>query len=222
MNWSARRSGSLAPPLALAVSLALAAPAAALEIDFDDLAAGSDVATATLPGVSVSTALVLSETQVGILTGFPAQGKWATSGMNGLLNTLAPSITFTFDVPVTSFSIDVLSLEKDGVTLPIALEGFFDLTSLSLTEISDPALIGDSGLHEQRLTLTAPASSSFTRVTLQAVASCSGSPCISTQTSTFWLDSASFTPIPEPGTPMLLGEGFVLLAGLARGRRDRS
>jgi len=222
MDRSAHRSCALALCLALAISLAPASPAAALEIDFDDLASGSDVATATLPGVSVTTALVLSEASAAILTGFPTEGTWATSGTHGLLNTLATSITFTFDVPVTSVSIDVLSLEKDGVTLSIALEAFFDSSALSVTQISDPSLIGDSGLHEQHLTITAPTSSSFSRVTLQAADSCAGSPCISTETSTFWLDSASFTPVPEPGTTTLLGGGIAVLAGLARGRRDRS
>ncbi len=211
MNFAIRRSGSLALGLAFALLLASAAPAAAVDLDFDDLASLSDVATAALSGVSVSTTLVLSETDAASLTGFSTAGTWATSGANGLLNTLAAKITLTFSQPVTDFAIDILSLEKDGVTLQILLRGS-DGTSV----LSDTTQIGNSGFHEQRLSL----SGLFASVELGAVFPCAAPvPCFSEETTTFWVDSASFTPIPEPGTLMLLAAGLGLLARARRSRR---
>ncbi len=211
LNCAIRRSGSLALGLAFALLLASAAPAAAVDLDFDDLASLSDVASAVLPGVSVSTALVLSEADAASLTGFSTAGTWATSGANGLLNTLAAKITLTFSQPVTDFAIDILSIEKDGVTLQILLSGS-DGTSV----LSDTTQIGNSGFHEQRLSL----SGLFTSVELGAVFPCAAPlPCFSGETTTFWVDSASFTPVPEPGTLMLLGAGLGLLARSRRSRR---
>lgn len=207
MMWFARCSRARTLPLLLALSFA-AGPALAVDLDFDGLESLSDVANATLPGVSVSTALVLSETDLETLApGLATPGTFATSGSQGLLNTLASSITFTFDVPVTSFSIDILSLASDGVTLPIVLRGFGD-TPGSVT--SDILLIGDSGFHEQRLSL----SGLFSSVELSAFES--------TKTTTFWLDTASFTPVPEPGSLSLLGSGLAVLASFVRGRGRRS
>lgn len=203
--WSARCSCALLLTL-LPVFASL--PARGAEVDFDDLPTPSDVAAASLSGVSVSTALVLSEADVEALTGIPAAGTWATSGANGLLNTYAPTITFTFDVPVTSFSVDVLSIENDGVTLPVLLEAFDGVDPLASVS-SDPSLIGDSGYHEDALSLFG----FFTSVRLSVD---------STATSTFWLDSVRFTAVPEPGSLSLAGAGLALLSGYARGRGRRA
>ncbi len=203
--WSARWSAVL---LLSAFPLLASLPARATDVGFDDLPSLSDVAAASLPGVSVSTALVASESDVESLTTIPATGTFATSGVNGLLNTYAPSITFTFAVPVTSFSIDILSIESDGVTLPVLLQGFDGANPVE-SATSDPALIGDSGYHEQRLSIAGL----FTSVSLSVESSA---------TTTFWLDSAAFTPVPEPGTLALAGAGLALLSGLARGRGRRA
>jgi len=211
VTWSARGPRSLCP---LLIGLLLAAsPAGAVDVGFDDLASLSDVAAASLPGVSVSTALVLSEADAQTLTGFPTAGTWATSPANGLLNTFAPTIHFTFAVPVLSFSIDILSIENDGLTLPVALRGTpTGLNQAPVIVVSDPNQIGDSGLHEQRLSITAPAASSFFDIEVMALTLCVSGPCEATSTSSFWLDSASFTPVPEPGSLALLGAGLAALA----------
>jgi hypothetical protein len=191
--------------------LAAASPAHAASVGFDDLPDLSDAAAATLPGVSVSSAQVLSETSIGLLLGYDATGTWATSGDQGILNSLGPVITFTFAGTVASFSIDVLGIEKEGVTLPIALYGFQGET-LVASIVSDPSLIGDSGLHEQSLSLTG----AFSSVRLGALADCAGVPCFSDEGTTFFADTARFAAVPEPRALALLGLSCVLL-----GRRSR-
>jgi len=209
--------------LALALLLAAATPAAAVDVGFDDLPPLSEAAGDTMPGVAVSTALVLSEANVQTLLGFPAVGTWATSPANGLLNTYAPTIRFTFSVPVTAFSIDILSIERDGLTLPIALRGApTDLDQMPTTIVSDTGLIGDSGLHEQRLSIVAPLGGSFFDVEVMALDLCMTPACAISETTTFWLDSASFTPVPEAGTLTMLGMGLATLASALRANSRRS
>ena len=198
------------PAAVIALLFALLAPPAAdaTHVGFDDLASPSDVAIASLPGVSVSTALVLDEADLETLTGIPAAGTFATSGTNGLLNTYAPDIVFTFSVPVTSFSIDVLSISNDGVTLPVLLEAFQGAT-LEAATTSTISNVGDSGYHEETLFIAGL----FTEIRLSTDG---------VSTSSFWLDSATFTPVPEPGTAALAAAGLALLSGMARGMGRRA
>lgn len=211
--WFARAALVVPLPWLLAIVLGVA-PASAVGIDFDDLPDLSDAAAATLPGVSLSPAQVLSEESIGVLLGYAATGVWATSGSQGILNSLGPVIGFTFDVAVLAFAVDVLALDRDGITLPIALRGFQG-DSLVATVISDPAQIGDSGLHEQRLSLDGGL---FSRVEIAALTLCGEDLCVSQEGTTFFADTATFSPIPEPGT---LGMLLIGLAALSSRRSHR-
>jgi hypothetical protein len=198
-------------PLLLLLALAAAKPAPALEIGFDDLASLGDVAAATLPGgVAASSALVVSESDAALLLGVPTAGTWATSGANGLLNTLAPSIVFTFDARVAGLSVDVLSIARDGITWAIELVGY-DGDDAVASAVSDPSLLGDSGFHEATLALAG----AFTRFEVRAVAPCASGSCAVSETSTFFLDTVRV--VPEPATGALLALG---LAALAAARRE--
>ena len=197
--------------LAAALWLVAAAPARAATIDFDDLADLSDAAAAGVPVVSLSSALVLSEASVAMLLGYDAAGRWATSGSQGILNSLGPVITFSFAAPVASFAIDVLGLDKDGVTLPIGLFGYQG-DVLVASAISDPSQIGDSGLHEQTLSIAG----SFTSIRLGALVTCGAEPCFATEGSTLFADTAVFRFAPEPGVAALVALGLALAAGRNR------
>src|SRR5687767_11476606 len=101
----------LARLLALvALSLAPAAAQGVTTLDFDALVSGTAASAASFPGVSVDDALVLSEADIDFLLGFDATGTFATSGTQGIVNTLGAAITFDFDLRVRSFSVDVLGL----------------------------------------------------------------------------------------------------------------
>jgi hypothetical protein len=199
------------PLLAAALWLLAAAPARAATIDFDDLPDLSDAAAASIPGVEISNAQVLSEASVAILLGYDAAGRWATSGSQGVLNSLGPVITFSFASEVTSFSIDVLGLDKDGVTLPIGLFGYQG-DVLVASAISDPSQIGNSGLHEQTLSLVG----SFTSFRLGALLPCGAEPCFAEEGSTLFADTAVFRYAPEPGAAALLALGLAAAAGRSR------
>jgi hypothetical protein len=215
----ARRSRAVRPRLAAwlpllgaALWLLAAAPAQAADLSFDDVPDLSDAAAAAFPGVALSSAQVLSESSVSILLGYRPASGWATSGDQGILNSLGPVITFAFSVPVVSFSIDVLGLPKEDVTAPIGLFGYVG-DALVATAISNPLELGDSGLHEQRLGLAGEA---FTSVRLGALLECGPGYCFASEGGTVFADTATFAPVPEPGTLALVALG---LAALARGSR---
>jgi len=200
------------PWLAAAFWLLTASPARAASLTFDDVADLSDAAAASFPNTSLSSAQVLSEASVQVLLGYDAAGTWATSGAQGILNSLGAVITFSFAVPVVAFAIDVLGIEKDGVTLPIGLYGYVG-DVLTATAVSDPLAIGDSGLHEQRLELSG---AKFTSIRLGALVECGPTTCFSDEGSTLFADTASATAVPEPGTVALVALGLAALAGRSR------
>lgn len=211
--------GGLWVALGLAAGMLLGSgTAGAMTIDFEGLPSLSDVASASLPGVTISTALVASEADAGVLTGFDTS-KWATSDVNGLLNTYQPSITFTFGVPVTAFSVNVVGLPDGlGSHQQVLLQAYRGATLVGL-DVSDPDALGDSGLAEA---LLAVAGSSIDRVVLSAVTYSiqNGLPCFAPgDVSSFFADDASFTPVPEPGTAALVLAGLAAL-GARRARKE--
>jgi len=183
---------------------------------FDELVSGSDVAAADLTGARAGPALVLSEPDAALLTGFDTAA-WATSGDRGLLNTLAPSIEVAFDTPVVSVLADVLSLPgPTGAPLAVVLQAWSGDTLVGL-DISNLALLGESGRPEDTLGVAEDAG--ITRISLFAGIPCEGMLCFEKgPTSSFWVDTVRFRSVPEPATILLLTVGF---AGLGRGRPRR-
>ncbi|MDJ0786016.1 MAG: hypothetical protein QNK05_04370 [Myxococcota bacterium] len=208
--------------LGLVLALALAAPAAADSLLFDG--AGfpslSDVAAADTGSVSISSALILSEADLATLTFLPTSG-FATSGDQGLLNSLAAGIDIAFGQPVESVSIDVVGLPLVGGTgdHAVALLAFSN-GQLILETLSDPTQIGDSGRHEATLSAMAVR---IDAVRLEA-RDCPMGPtsCVLADvTTSFFADTLDFVSAPEPG---IVGWLIPVLAlgclGRARGGRS--
>jgi hypothetical protein len=184
--------------------------AGAVTLDFDALTSLTDVAAASLPGVTVSTALVVSESDANLLTGFDTS-KWATSDANGIFNTLAPSIQLDFSTPVTAFSVSVVGLPDVGGFQQVLLQAFRGGALVGI-DVSDPAALGDSGFAEA---LLAVAGTSIDRVVLSPVtyALVNGVPCFDLgDAGTFFADDASFTPVPEPASALLVLLGLAAAA----------
>lgn len=214
---SVRRSpgARLLPLLVLGLGLASTRPAEAILIDFESASPGSDAAGLGASGLQISGGLVLSESLVGVLIGYPATGTWNTTpgGANGALNTLSAIITLDFDVAVDSFEVDVLALpDADGNPGRVRIDAWAgDVFVGSAT--SDAAAIGDSGLPEATLALVG---SGITRIEIgPELGACLACPALPTSV---WIDQVRFEPIPEPATAALLG---LTLAALAANRRTR-
>jgi hypothetical protein len=202
----------------LAALAAPAAPVAALQIDFDDLASGADAAAADLGLVQSGPALVIDEADLGAL-GFAAAGTWATTGDTGLLNTLAPTITFALAAPVRALSVDVLALaDATGAPFPVVLQAWSG-GALVDQVVSDPSQVGDSGFPEARLAVAADAG--FDEARLFAGQAC-GPGCLAPgPTTSFFADTLRATPVPEPVAPALLGLALAAATGRPRRRAAR-
>ena len=215
-SWRWRRV-ACAPMWALALGGLLglgASPgaASALTLGFDDAPSLSDAAAFPFPGVHIGGALVVSEADAATLTGLP-QAAFSSLGGNGLLNLLAPDgIGFDFGTPVSDFSVDVLALYGDqGKPQQVLLQAFRG-AALVASDVSDTSLLGGGGLPLDRLAVTADG---ITRVLVSPISlgSCGSLLCATLgPSSSFLLDDASFSPIPEPGSVLLLAAGLLGLA----------
>jgi hypothetical protein len=209
--------GTRVLPLLVMLGLALGSsrPAGAVGLDFENADAGSDAASLGVSGLQISGALVLSESFVETLLGYPATGTWNTTpgGTKGALNTLAAKITLDFDVAIESFEVDVLALpDAEGNAGVVRIDAWADGLLVG-TAISDAAAIGDSGLPEATLALVG---SGITRIEIGPdLGACLACPALPTSV---WIDQVRFEPIPEPATAALLG---LTLAALATNRRMR-
>lgn len=212
-----RRVRTINLALALLGSVLLAAPGTALVIDFEAAPNGSDAAAFDWGGVAIGPALVLDETTVEALTLHSAVGTWATSGSQGLLNSLAPELSFTSAVPFSSFSLSFLSLPRPD-------QGFYQLyaqvwsgSQLVVELMSDGQTTGDSGLHEGVFS-----SNLFQgdRLVIQAVelTSCGLGQCVQPLgvRDSFFVDDLQLQTVPEPATAMILLLGAAGVAARAR------
>lgn len=198
----AGRGLAMALSLSLSLSASVAA-AATTTIDFDSLPSLSDVATASLPGVSISSALVASETDAATLTGFDTSA-FASSGVNGLLNLYGGgtiSITFATPVQHVGWSLTVFPLTTTSADAIFAVWYFVGGGVSAPDEISTGVL--PDAEHFLRVGQDIGFGTDIERVDLYTG---SQSP------STFFLDDLRFTPIPEPGTMLCVAAGLVALA----------
>ncbi|MCP5056054.1 MAG: PEP-CTERM sorting domain-containing protein [bacterium] len=203
-------------PLALLGTLFLAAPGAALVIDFEAAPNGSDAASFDWGGVAVSSALVLDETTIEALTLHSAVGTWATSGSQGLFNSLAPDLSFTSAVPFTAFSLSFLSLPRPDQGYYQLLAQLWSNGQLVDEFLSDGQTTGDSGLHEG---VFSASGFQADRLVIQAVEQTSCALCLQPPLAvrdSFFVDDLQLQTVPEPATAMILLLGAAGVAARAR------
>jgi hypothetical protein len=204
----------------LAGALFLSTSAVALEIDFEAAPNGSDAASSDWGGVVIGPALVLDETTIEALTLHSAVGTWATSPHQGLLNSLAPELSFAADVPFSAFSLSFLSLPRPDAGFFPLLAQLWSGDQLVGQILSDGQTTGDSGLHEGVFSATGILAD---RLVIQAIelTSCALGLCPEPLAlrDSFFVDDLQLQTIPEPTTATLLLLG---LSGLvARARRSQ-
>jgi len=201
-------------------ALLLAIPAGATTLDFEGFATPVDAAGVAFPEVSISTSLLLTESDAALLTGFDTSG-WATSGVAGLLNSEAPVIQFDFDAPANRIEAEVFFLpENEDLGVGIMgvpanhpghaiLIGYFYLPTLM------PPLSG-SHFH---LSLGFDGAQ-FSSIQILAItdAECAPDCTPSSRTSTLFIDDFRFLTVPEPTTTVL---AIATLASMAVRRRAR-
>lgn len=210
------RTARIASAAAVALGVSIASASGATTIDFEGAAPGSDVAALGSPGATLTGGLVLSETFVNLLLGYPAAGTWNTTpgGENGALNTLGAEILIEFDLAVTSLAVDVLSLPDAAGAPGTAVLLAFAGANLVDFDVSDASATGDSGLPEDTLTV---AGAGITRALLCAPSPIAPTSCLAPGIpTTLWIDQVRFEPVPEPSTLVLAG---IALAAFAAGRR---
>lgn len=191
--------------LALGLGLVGFAPAAgALTlIDFDALPSLSDVAAASLPGVAISSALVASEADAALLTGFDS-ASWARSPANGLLNLYGGgTISLRFATPITHVGYELTVFPLDTLTADRVMAVYFFVSG----GVTAPVEITEGIVPDADLFLHFGHDTAFSgaveRIDLFAA---------SDAPSTFFLDDLRFTPVPEPGTVLCVATGLLALA----------
>ena len=180
--------------------------AQALDLDFEGLAAFSDPSLQDLPGVQLSSALVIDEEALGMLVGFAVPGdvepgSLASSGAQGIVNFDASVLTIGFDDAATSVSLHLVLLRGSSVSVGV---------------------FGDAGLLFQIDESPALGASGFPTIDLPIVGAGIRELRISAgdQPLSFFLDD--LVAAPEPATAALLAFGFASLAAARRrdARRD--
>lgn len=180
---------------------------------FDDLASLTATSAASLPFVSVVDATVFSEADAASALGLDTSS-WATSGDQGILNSLVRVVEFAFAPGVTQFGVDVLALTPPPGS-PVVVQGLRG-GSLLDTRLSSVSGVPVGGSDAVRVLLER--SSGYDRVRLfLASGPCSGADCQLDPNGLFFADTVKFT-VPEPRIASLLGlAGIGLMTARRRG-----
>ena len=199
-------------PLCL-VGLFASSPARAVSIDFEGPSSLTAASSVAWPGgATIVDALVLDEADALVLTGLDTSD-WATSGDQGILNSLVAVVEILFATPVTSVALQVTGLPgSEGDAVPVVLQGWLG-DDLGASDVSDTSGAGGDAVHQDALQVDGL----FDRVVLfAATGPCDGVSCTVGPTTSFFADDLSFA-VPEPRLPLLLG--LALAGGLALRRR---
>lgn len=193
---------------------------------FDAEPSGSAASAGSFGDMSVVDGLILSEADASFLLGMDTTG-WATSGAQGVLNSLQPVIEFLFDSTLSLFHLSVLALPGPfDEPVPVVLQGFRGDT-LVATDLSNISLTGPDGTHQDLLTVL-DGSLGFDRVRVfAALAPCSGADCEIGATTSVFVDTVEYMrlagpcDVPEPGAFALALAGLTSLGAWLRkgGRR---